>query len=162
MARFEKIMTLVTRWLNWVAAAAIMAVVLIVCANVIGRAFFQMPVKGTVDITSLLGAIIIGWAIAHTQMLKGHIQVDLFVDRLPRRARDIVDIIVNIINLLLFAIISWQTVIFAKATFEVGELSQVLKIPQTPFIGVVAVGCIALALVLLIDVVKSVSKAVAK
>jgi TRAP-type C4-dicarboxylate transport system permease small subunit len=162
MVRFEKYMTLITSWLNWVAAAAIVLVMLIVCANVIGRAVFETPVKGAVDITGLLGAVILGWAIAHTQVLKGHIRVDLFMDTLPLLAQKIIDIFIDVINLIIFGLISWQTLVFAKATFDAGELSQVLKIPLTPFIIVVAIGCIALALVLLIDLAKSISKVVAK
>ena len=162
MSRLEKIVNLLTRWLNWMAAAALIVVMIIVCANVIGRSFFETPVKGTVDIVSLLGAIIIAWAIAYTQVFKGHIRVDLLVQRLPPRLQSIVDSVIDLIGLALFALISWQTIIFAKANFEVGELSEVLKLPITPFASVVAIGCIAITLVLLIDLIKSVSKAVGK
>ena len=162
MSRLEKIVNLVTRWLNWMAAAALIAVMVIVCANVIGRSFFETPVKGTVDIVSLLGAIVIAWAIAYTQVVKGHIRVDILVQRLPHRIQYIVDSVIDLIGLALFALISWQTIIFAKVNFEVGELSEVLKIPITPFASVVAIGCIAITLVLLIDLIKSVSKAVGK
>jgi TRAP-type C4-dicarboxylate transport system permease small subunit len=162
MSRLEKIVILVTRWLNWMAAATLIIVMVIVCANVMGRSFWGTPVKGTVDIVSLLGAIIIGWAIAYTQVLKGHIRIDLLVQRLPPRIQYIVDSVIDLIGLALFALISWQTVIFTKANFEVGELSEVLKLPITPFASVVAVGCIALTLALFIDLIKSVSKAVGK
>jgi TRAP-type C4-dicarboxylate transport system permease small subunit len=121
-----------------------------------------MPFKGTVDIVSLLGAIVIGWAIAYTQVVKGHIRVDLLVQRLPHRIQYVVDSVINLIGLALFALISWQTIIFAKAISQTGELSEVLKIPITPFASVVAIGCIAITLVLFIDLIKSVSKVVGK
>ncbi|OGP67889.1 MAG: hypothetical protein A2169_07860 [Deltaproteobacteria bacterium RBG_13_47_9] len=162
MSRLEKVVSLVTRWLNWTAAAAIIAVMVIVCANVIGRGFFERPVKGTVDIVSLLGAIIIAWAIAYTQVLKGHIRIDLFVEKLPPRIQSIIDSLMDLIGLALFTVISWQTLLFTKANFQIGELSEVLKIPITPFAFVVAMGCIALALVLLLDLIKSISKAVGR
>jgi len=162
MSRFEKILTLVTRWLNWMAAAALLAVVVIVCANVMGRGFFGTPVKGTVDIVGLLGAVIIGWAIAYTQSLKGHIRIDLLVQRLPPRLQCIVDSVIDLISLALFGLISWQTILFTDANFEVGELSEVLRLPITLFSAVVATGCLALTLVLLLDLIKSVSKAVRK
>jgi TRAP-type C4-dicarboxylate transport system permease small subunit len=162
MSRLEKIVILVTRWLNWIAAVTLIVVMGIVCANVVGRSFWGAPVKGTVDIVSLLGAIIVGWAIAYTQVLKGHIRIDLLVQRLPPRIQYIIDSVIDLAGLALFALISWQTVIFAKANFEVGELSEVLKLPITPFASVVAVGCIALTFVLFIDLIKSVSKAVGK
>ena len=144
------------------AAAAIIAAMGFVCTNVIGRGFFGRPLKGTVDIVSLLGALIIAGAIAYTQVLKGHIRIDLLVGRLPPRIQHIIDGVVNFIGFALFAIISWQTVLFAKATFEIGELSEVLKLPLAPFAFVVASGCIALTLVLLLDLIKTVSKAVGK
>ena len=109
MSRLEKIVNLLTRWLNWMAAAALIVVMIIVCANVIGRSFFETPVKGTVDIVSLLGAIVIAWAIAYTQVLKGHIRIDLLVQRLPPRLQCIVDSVIDLIGLALFALISWQT-----------------------------------------------------
>lgn len=107
MPRFEKIVNLLTRWPNWMAAAALLVVMVIVCANVIGRSLFEMPVKGTVAIVSLLGAIVIGWAIAYTQVVKGHVRVDLLVQRLPHRIQYVVDSVINLIGLALFGLISW-------------------------------------------------------
>ena len=162
MSRLEKIVNLVTRWLNWMAAAAIIAAMVFVCINVVGRGFFGSPLKGTVDIVSLLGALIIAGAIAYTQVLKGHIRIDLLVGMLPPRMQYIIDSVVNFIGFGLFAIISWQTLVFAKSTFEIGELSEVLKLPLAPFAWVVSIGCIALTLVLLLDLIKTISKAVGK
>ena len=158
----EKIVNLLSRWLNWMAAAAVIAVMLIVCANVIGRGFFERPVKGTVDMASLLGALIIAGAIPYTHVLKGHIRIGLLVDRLPHRIRHIIEGVIHLIGFSLFVLISWQATLFAKSTSEIGELSEVLKIPLTPFAYIVAIGCIALALVLLIDLIKAFSKAVRK
>jgi TRAP-type C4-dicarboxylate transport system permease small subunit len=84
------------------------------------------------------------------------------VQRLPPRLQSIVDSVIDLIGLALFALISWQTILFAIDKFETGELSEVLKLPITPFASVVAIGCIAITLVLLIDLIKSVSKAVGK
>jgi len=162
MSLMEKIVTLVTRWLNWMAAAAIIAVMVIVCINVVGRGVFGNPLKGTVDIVSLLGALVIAGAIAYTQVLKGHIRITLFVERLPDRIQYIIKSLVDLIGFSLFALVSWQTILFVRDTAEIGELSEVLKIPLTPFAVVVSVGCLALTLVLLVDLIKALSKAVKK
>jgi TRAP-type C4-dicarboxylate transport system permease small subunit len=162
MHQIEKIIYSVARWLNWLSGAALIAVMIIVCLNVIGRGFFERPLKGTVDITSLLGAVIIACAIANTQVLKGHIRIGLIVERLPTRLKYILESLVNLIGFVLFSLISWQTILFAKATFEIGELSEVIKIPLGPFASIVAIGCTALTLILLIDLIKSLSKMVLK
>ena len=162
MSVSEKILNFLARWLNWLGAAALIASMLIVCINVVGRGFFQSPLKGTVDIASLLGAFIIAGSIAYTQVLKGHIRIGLFVERLPHRLRYLVESLMSLISLALFALISWQTILFANTTHEIGELSEVLKIPLTPVAWMVSVGCLALTLVLLLDLMKALSKAVGK
>ena len=111
---------------------------------------------------SLLGALIIAGAIPYTHVLKGHIRIGLLVESLPPRIRYIIEIVINLIGFTLFALISWQATLFAITTFEIGELSEVLKIPLTPFAYIVAIGCIAITLVLLLDVIKTFSKAVWK
>ena len=162
MSLMEKSVTVVTRWLNWMAAVAIIAVMVVVCINVVGRAVFGSPLKGTVDIVSLLGALIIAGAMAYTQILKGHIRITLFVERLPGRIRYIIASVIDLIGFTLFGLISWQTILFARDTYDIGELSEVLKIPLTPFAVVITVGCIALSLVLLVDLITALSKAVKK
>lgn len=135
------------------AAIAIVAVMIIVCVNVMARSLLGIPLKGTVDIVSLLGVLIIAGAIAYTQVLKGHIRITLFIDMLPDPLRTLLAILVDLICMIMFSIISWQTILFAIGTHEIGELSEVLKIPVTPFAFVVSAGCIAITLVLLVDLI---------
>ena len=151
-----------TRWLNRVSVIGLIAAMVVVCINVIGRDFFQKPLKGTVDISSLLGALIVAGAIPHTQVLKGHIRISVLVEKLPAHIGPIVEGVVYLISSILFALISWQTILFSKSLFETGELSEVLKIPLGPFAAFVAAGCIAITLVLLIDMIKAFSKEACK
>lgn len=162
MSVIEKVGQLLARWLNWLAAAGIIVAMIIVCVNVIGRDFFGKPFKGTVDIVGLLGAFIIGGAIAHTQVIKGHIRIDMFVERLPARMRYIIASVITLMSLILFALISWQAILYTISNYEIGELSEVMDVPITPFAAFVAICFIVLTLVLLVDLIKSISKAVEK
>lgn len=160
MFSLEKTAHAAARWLNWISAASIIAIMLIVCINVIGRSMFGMPFKGTVDVVSLLGAIAIAGSIANTQALKGHIRISLFVSRLNSRVQSVIAALVYCISLILFGLITWQSVLFAWHNQEVGELSEVLKIPIAPFAGAVSLGCLVLTLVLLVDLIQTISKGV--
>ena len=162
MSIIEKTIHTIARWLNWVAASAIVAVMLVVCVNVLGRGIFGTPLKGTVDLVSLLGAFVIACAIAYTHVLKGHIRITLFIELLPRPIRIVLACLMDFVGMVLFGIISWQSILFAKGTHEIGELSEVLKIPIAPFVIMVSVGCIALTLVLLADLIGLFSKGVKK
>ena len=162
MPAVEKIVTSIARWLNWIAAFAIVAVMTIVCINVLARIIFETPLKGTVDIVSQLGVIIIACAVAYTQVLKGHIRITVFIDKLPELPRFIIACLVDMIGIILFGIMSWQTSIFTRQTFKIGELSEVLKIPLTPFAAVISFSCVTLTLVLFIDLINVISKRIKK
>ena len=156
----EKAAHAAARWLNWVSAAAILAIMVIVCINVVGRSMFGMPFKGTVDMVSLLGALAIAGAIANTQTQKGHIRISLFVEKLPPGAQAVISALIYCISMVFFGLVTWQSVLFALHSNEVGELSQVMKIPIAPFAGVVSLGCLALTLILLIDLLRSLGRGV--
>ncbi len=51
-------------------------------ADVILREF-KMPIVGTYEIVSLLGAIVIGFAIPQTSLERGHVLMDFLTERLP-------------------------------------------------------------------------------
>jgi len=160
MDRFENILGIISRWLNWVAAAALVLMMLVVCANVIGRSIFSMPVKGTVDLVGYLGAFVLAWALAYTQFRKGNISIELLMLRLSPRLQTIIDTIVYFVCFALFVIVSWQATKYAITIWGGGLSSEVLHLPSGPFMLVVALGCMALTLVLLMDFLRSVSKAV--
>jgi len=162
MDRFEYILGIISRWLNWIAAAALVLMMLVVCANVLGRSIFNTPVKGTVDIVGYLGAFVLAWALAYTQLRKGNISIEILMLRLSQRVQTIIDTIVYFICFALFGIVSWQATKYTFITWEGGLRSEVMKIPTGPFMLVVALGCIALTLVLLIDFLTSFKKAVRK
>ena len=153
MFKIEKSVHRLARWLNWLAALAIVVIMMIVCINVLSRSIFGIPLKGTVDIVSQMGVLVIAGAIAYTQVLKSHIRISLFVDKLPKSIRTFLAALIDIIGIILFGIISWQSILFAKGTYEIGELSEVLKIPITPFAIIVSSGCIVLTLVLFTDLI---------
>lgn len=155
MARFERVVNFFNRWLNWMGAGALIAVMLLVCANIIGRAVpFLGPVKGTYDLVGLLGGIMLGFALGYTQLQKANISVEILVSRLRPRTRAIIDSITFFISFILFAVIAWQHSTFATSIWQVGEVSETLRVPFFPLIYAVAFGCIALCLVLLLDFLK--------
>lgn len=159
MTRLEKAVTLLNRWLTWIGACALVAVTLLVCANVIGRGVpFLGPVKGTYDLVGLLGGIMLGFALGYTQLQKRNISVEILVSRLRPRTRALIDSITLLISFALFVLIAWQDFVFASGIWGSGELSETLRIPYFPLIYALAFGCIALCLVLLLDFLKALAE----
>ena len=143
--------------LDMVAAIAIVAMMSLTCADVVLR-LFRKPVPGTYEIVSFLGAVAVSFAIAHTSAEKGHVAVNLIVRVLPKRVQGIIESIVSISGIILFALIAWQSVLYGMDCQRTGEVSLTLQLPFYPVIYGVALGAAAVCLVLLVDLVNAIAR----
>lgn len=155
--RVEKAVAWACQKLDVVAGVALVAMMALVSGNVIVRAVWE-PIMGTYEVTAFLAAMTISFALAHCAMNKGHIALTLFVDRLPRRVRAFLDVIVSILGAVLFLVLAWQVAKYAVHMKSTGEVSLTMEIPFYPFIFGVAFGLLMLALVSLVDLLKSLSR----
>lgn len=152
--RLEKAVGWASQKLDVVAGVALVAMMALVFGNVISRAVWK-PIMGTYEVTAFLAAMTISFALAHCAMNKGHIALTLFVDRLPPRVRAFFDIIVSTLGAGLYFILAWQVAKYAIHMKGIGEVSLTMEIPFYPFIFGVAFGLLMLALVSLVDLLKS-------
>jgi TRAP-type C4-dicarboxylate transport system permease small subunit len=157
LIQIEKALHPPARWFNWIAAIAVTAMMLLTCADVLLR-ILRCPIPGTYEIVGLLGATFVSFSLAHTTTERGHIAVDFIVQKLPLRLQDLVDCINSIICALLFAVITWQSVVYALDLKNSGEVSMTLQMPIHPFVFGIALGCGMLSLVLFLRSVESTLK----
>ena len=161
MSRLRKITERLSYWFNWIAGGGLVAMVLLTCADVVMRSSGR-PIPGTFEIVGFLGAVIAAFAIAYTQILGGHVAIDYLVARMPRRSQGIVRSFTYLVGAGLFALIAWQSYLFAGDLWASGEVSPTEKIPFFPFVYGIALACLQVSLVLLLDFLKSVAQAVRK
>ena len=158
MKKFERIINSLSKWLNWVAGVALVLMLLIIVADIIGAKLFRWPVAGAVDIVGLLSVVVITFAIAQTQVVHGHIEVEFFVMRIPEKARNVIAGIIYSLGMLLFVLLSWQSYDFGHKLQVSGEVSMTLGIPLYPFVYGIAFSSIVVFLVLLLQYLKEVLK----
>jgi len=77
---------------------------------------------------------------AYCQVEKGHISVGLLVERLSRRQQAVVDSITYTIALVMCTVTIWRTVVKGIYVFEENPVSAILRIPDAPFVMLVAFG----------------------
>ena len=160
--RLERVTNSLSNWLSWVAGAGLVVMIGLIVADIIGIKFFNWPVPGAIEMVGFLGVVVTAFAIAYTQVLRGHIQVEFFVMRLPRRVRASVTAFVSLLGIALFALLAWRSYDFALALQSTGEVSMTQRIPFYPFVHAIAFCCIPVCLVLLTEFLKSVAKAAQK
>jgi len=123
-------------------------------ADVIGRYLFNKPIIGTMERGELLLALMVFLSWGHTQIKKGHVNVELFISRFPPRAQAITNFATTFLALVLFSLIAWQGALSAKATYESGRLVYVIHWPRAPFQFFVPLGALILCLVLIVELVQ--------
>jgi TRAP-type C4-dicarboxylate transport system permease small subunit len=149
----EKISTLLNRLLLLVGGIALAGMVFLTCTNIFLRAIWA-PVKGTYELMGFFGAIVTAFALGYTQMKRGHVGIDLVVNQFSPRTRKILNGINYFICMIFFALAGWQIAKWATTLWKTGEITETLRIIFYPFTFGVALGCIVLALVLLVDLLK--------
>lgn len=141
-------------------AAVILALMMFLTAlDVCLRYFFNSPLAGAFELVGYMMAILVPFSIAYCYEQKGHIVVDLFMDRFRRRTRKIVDIVTISITLVFTLTIAWQNVIHFFEVKQTGLTSAVLSIPEYPFISPTAVAFATAALILFVRLLESISEA---
>jgi TRAP-type C4-dicarboxylate transport system permease small subunit len=143
--------------LNWVSAAAVIFIMLLTCADVVMR-LFGSPIPGTYELVGFFGSVIISFGLACTSIERGHIAVNLLVDRLPPRAQTIIEGIGNIVAAVLFGALARQSQVYARDLLETGEVSLTLGMPTWPFVSGLATGSGMLSIVLLLDALRQMKR----
>jgi len=159
MSRIPKAIARISSGFNALAGAAIIIMMLLTCADVLLR-LLRHPIPGTYEIVGFLGTIIISFSLAYTSREKGHIAVEILVEKFPRRVQAAIEAVVSLIGAALFALITWQSLVYASDMRQSGEVSVTLTMPIYPFIYGVAAGSALLVLVLLLDSLRSAVRAV--
>jgi TRAP-type C4-dicarboxylate transport system permease small subunit len=136
---------------NWLSAAVIFLMVLVTTGDVLLR-FFRISIPGAYETIGFLSALAIAFALPYTAVEKGHIAVDFIVQRLPRSARIVVNVVNGTLAIILFSIIAWRSIQYAEILRASGSVSATLEMPIYPFVYGVAAGCILLCPVLLMEV----------
>jgi TRAP-type C4-dicarboxylate transport system permease small subunit len=85
---------------------------LFITFDVVSRRFFGFNSQATTEISSYLLAFGIAWGLAHALTLKGHIRVDVFIQRLPSLPRACL----HALALLFLAVLAW---LLARRSYDV-------------------------------------------
>lgn len=157
MFSFQKHSLSLARRLDMVAAVAIFAMMALTCVDVFLRYFFRKPIPGTYEIVALLGAVAVSFAMAHTLANKGHVAVSLIVQMFPKRLQGIVESFISVFGIILFGLITWQSILYGIDCQRAGEVSLTLELPFYPIIYGVALGAAVVCLVLIVDLINALS-----
>lgn len=148
-----KIIHAAAKYLQYIAAAGLVVLMMLQVANMAGRLLFSAPIEGTTDLGSYMLLVItalgFGWA-----ALEGrHIKVNLLTDHIPAKPRFVLEMC---ILTMILAVVVYLTYVNAWAGITWPERSSsVLKIPYKPFRLILAGGFGVLSVCTLVVMIKT-------
>lgn len=148
-----KKLSALTKASSWMAAAVLFGMMLMTTADVAGRYIFKTPIAGVFELTEFMMVCVVFLSLAFTQSRKGHVEVDLFVSRLPAGFQRVVARINSLLTFLVLVLIAWKSFERAMELRGLKECSGTLAIPVYPFLFVVALGAAVMAVEVLRNIV---------
>lgn len=158
----EKHVGILCRVLAFIAGLALLAIMVVTVVNVFLR-IPSSPITGTVEISSMLFAIVVAFGIGLTTVKHQHVEIDLITRLLPRRVQYILSVVIGIVGLGIWVVLTWRSYVFALEQYSIGEYNPVLhnmRVPPWRF--ALVFGLVILCLVLVIQLIQRVAKAVTK
>mgnify|MGYP005842869541 CR=1 FL=1 len=132
--------------LQRLSAASLAAMMLLTCADVIGRAVGR-PILGAVEVTGLLATLTLAFSLPYTQRERGHVGVELLFQVVGSRAQAAIEAVTGLLALVLFGVIAWKSAEYGAQMRASGEVSATLQLPTYAVIYLIAASFGVLALV---------------
>jgi tripartite ATP-independent transporter DctM subunit len=156
--RIERLVRPVTQSLAMVSALVAGGMSIPIFIDVVCRLIMNRSVPGIIEIEEFMMIFIVFLALGHLQSEKEHVSIDLVFKRFPEWMQNLIAFFNDTVCFSLFAVMSWQSVI--QVINKKSEVSFSLGIPLSIFIAVSALGIMLLSVVLLIDILKTLSRVI--
>jgi TRAP-type C4-dicarboxylate transport system permease small subunit len=152
-SKLNTFLKVVTKILNYIGSAALTFMMLLTVADVIMRAFGH-PIIGTYEIVALSLALVVGFTIPKVSYERGHVYMEVVLERLPRSHRDMLNVSTRILCFFLFLIIGYNLFSAGNEFRMSGEVSPTIQLPFYPVAYGVGICCFIECLVFINDIVK--------
>jgi len=162
MKEFTSLVDRISNLFDRVAGFCIIGAVLLVVTNVILRGLFNSPLLGVSEYVGFLTAVMIAFSLAYCAVQEGHIMIELLVKRLPRKVGAFLELLTNTLSFGFLLLLTTQLGRYAGLIRAKGQVSPTSEIAFYPFIYMVAIGFSLLALVVLVNSLKSLQSVVEK
>lgn len=145
---FFKMIDRLNQGLAILAGLALVCMMLLVVFNAVKR-LYSDPIAGTVELVSWLGAITAVFSLGYAQLHRGHVYIDLLVNKLPNRSQKIIHSFMNVLSMGFFLIAAWQIVSYGLDLMNSGVVSETIQVAFYPLVILCSVGFFSLVMAIL-------------
>ena len=148
--------------LTFLSALALGILLAVTFASVIMRYVFNAPILGSNEIIQLASVVLVMLAMPGAAQAGIHIRGDVFDERIGAIGRFAGDVLTRAISVYLLGILAWRAWGKLLDAAEFGDTTNMLRIPLWPFYGLLILGSVLYALVLLIQLLDTIRSGAAR
>jgi TRAP-type C4-dicarboxylate transport system permease small subunit len=160
--RIKRVIDLIGVGSGIIGIATLVFMMLLTVSDVILRRIFNSPLTFSFELTNMLLAVAALLLAAYSVSKMRQVSIDLIVAKLPPKPKRAILAAGDFIGFGLLGVVSWQCVLSALQTKEIGYVTGILKLPVYAFILVVAFGAAMASLALLIRFIENFRRSEAK
>lgn len=145
----------VAKILAILGSVSLVVMAVVTTADVVGRNFFNAPMKGALEIVSVCLTLALFGGMPYAEILNEHIRVDILTCRFSTSVQNALESGMNWLYFLLMGVLSWQC--WDQACFLLARNSNsgVMGIPLAPFMFAVSVILAVYCIAVLCNFIKS-------
>lgn len=130
-------------------ASVALSIGLMTTVSVAGRALFNAPIPGDIEITQMGIALAISLCLPWCQLRGANIIVDFFTQNISDQLRRWLDALGCLFLVVMYCLLAWRTAAGAASVREAGETSMIISLPMWWAYAALAPGLFLAALIAL-------------
>ncbi len=151
MKKIHGIIDKVSSALCLVSKVFLLAIVVIVAANIIGRKLFNAPVPGTVELVQYGMLVVMALSMARTTFSGGHITVSIVTGKLPKAVQSLIAFITLIFSVFIVGAATLICMRYIPIYMQRGQMTDHYKIPFYIIYSIMSFGLITSVLTFLFN-----------
>jgi TRAP-type C4-dicarboxylate transport system permease small subunit len=160
MSFFSKLSHMMMKLFLVVGAIAMMVMMVIVVGNSLGRALFNTPIFGTIEIAGLAGIVVVAVAVGFAERENRNVVVDVVANRFAPRTRAFSDAFTLFLSVAAVASLFWAMFDNALEAVTVREATLTTGVVTSPFKFTWLLGITILCLFLIRHMIEAIKKGV--
>jgi len=98
-------------------------------ASIVGRTFLGKPILGDYELVQVLCAAAVSMALPYCQLARGHVIVDFFTTRAPKRVVRALDVAASLLLAAIAFVVAWRLAIGLADLKRTGDASMLIGFP---------------------------------
>ncbi|MGN1002901.1 MAG: TRAP transporter small permease [Oscillospiraceae bacterium] len=153
--KIDKVVHRATGVLFAVSFVGLIAIILLIAADVFMRKVMQSTVLGAYEICERMLMCIVFAGLAYTESEKGHIYITMLISKFNRKLRFIIFGLMQLCSTVIALYLAYASFLQTTISFRTSTVTTVLLIPLYPFYAFEAICMVVFGLALLWSAIKS-------